>query len=827
MSMKIISSGLSKAEAAGRLKSDGYNELPTAKEKSFFYFLIEILKEPMIALLLAAGGLYIFLGDMAEAMLLLLSIVGVVAISLYQERKSEKSLQALTQLSSPRALVIRSGEEIRIAGREVVVGDLILLAEGDRVPADAQLIEATNLRVDESLLTGESVPVDKNPEAAKLVYSGSLVVSGHARAVVVATGLNTELGKIGSSLKSIEIEKTLLQKEITLLVRYLAVIGLVTCVLLAGIYTLTRGDLVQGILSGLTLAIGILPEEFPIVLLLFITMGAWRLAKHNVLARRAASIETLGAATVLCVDKTGTLTENKMTIEKIYLESGEMLLNDFVDDEDVVKYGLLASQRKPFDPMEAAFVREGKIYLDLDTLYDTYELVKEYPVTSDFLCVAHAYKVGDKYEVALKGSAEAVLELCHMTAAQKRNILGEVSAMASDGYRVLGVARGVYTGKKLPESRHDIKFQFLGMTALADPIRRGVKESIDTAKEAGVRVIMITGDYQDTALSIARQIGLTTSGVLSGASFEAMSLSERKKALATISVFSRVVPEQKLLIVEALKGMGEVVAMTGDGVNDAPALKAAHIGIAMGQRGTDVAREAASIVLLDDNFNSIVGGVKLGRRIYDNLQKAVGYLIAVHIPIVALSMFPVLFGWPLVLFPAHIVFLEFIIDPTCTIVFESDTEDSDIMSRRPRGIRDRIVSFGNLLGPIGRGLLSAVILVVSYGYLLPLVGENMARTFVFTLLVAVNLVLILVGLSKREFFLRKLVKNDNKALVAVILFTVTVLYLATNIPFFMKLFRFSALPTAFLWGILGSSLVVLLVGETAKLKVFHKTPLEQ
>jgi len=814
--------GLTTTEAAKRLRENGYNELPTAKPKSFLHFLIEIVKEPMISLLLAAGALYLFLGDVAEALLLMLSIVGVVAISLYQERKSEKSLQALVKLSSPRALVLRSGREIRIAGRDVVVGDVVYLVEGDRVPADAELYEAENVKVDESLLTGESVPVDKNITNTKLVYSGSMVVSGHGKAIVRAIGTDTELGKIGKSLKSIEIEKTLLQKEITTLVKYLATIGLVMCIVLALVYTFTRGDLVQGILSGLTLAIGILPEEFPIVLLLFITMGAWRLAKKDVLTRRAASIETLGAATVLCVDKTGTLTENKMTIEKIYLTNGETLLNDFVDDEDVIKYGLLASQRKPFDPMEVAFVREGKKYLDLDKIYKSLTLVKEYPVASDSLSVAHVYKTGDKYEVALKGSAEAVLELCHMPAAEKKKILTEVSAMASDGYRVLAVARGEYDGKTLPASRHDIHFQFLGLTALADPIRRGVAESVALANEAGVRVIMITGDYHDTALSIAKQIGLTTEGVLTGAEFEKMSLAERKQALAKTSVFSRVVPEQKLLVVEALKAMGEVVAMTGDGVNDAPALKAAHIGIAMGQRGTDVAREAASLVLLDDNFNSIVGGVKLGRRIYDNLQKAVGYLIAVHIPIVALAIVPVLLKLPLVLLPAHIVFLEFIIDPTCTIVFESDKADRDIMSRKPRSMADRIISFRNLRGPITRGLVSAAVLVTSYIVLLPQIGENAARTFTFILLVAINIMFILASLSKKEFFFQKMIHNDNRALLLVVIFTSVVLYLAVTVPVVTGLFHFAGLQNYLILWIIGLSLATLALNEITKIKIFLK-----
>lgn len=820
--LELIQRGLTTKQAEERLKKDGYNELPTAKPKKLIDFVVEILKEPMISLLLFAGILYLFLGDKAEAFLLMLSIFGVIAISLYQEKKSEKSLQALTQLSSPRAIVIRGGEEYRIAGREVVVDDIIILAEGDRVPADAELLEAVNLSVDESLLTGESKPVDKDVEKMRNVFSGSLVVKGHGLAVVKATGLNTELGKIGKSLKSIEIEKTLLQKEIAHFVKWLAISGGVLCVLLSVIYISTRGRVLEGILAGLTLAIGILPEEFPIVLILFLTMGAWRLAKHNVLTRRAATIETLGAATVLCVDKTGTLTKNKMSILKVFLSKGEILLNDFSMDTEVIRYGILASQRKPFDPMETAFIEEGKKNFKVDKIYDGYELAKEYPVEQDYLCVAHAYKVGNGYEVALKGATETVLELCHLSASEAKEILKEASNFAKEGLRVIAVAKGEYDKGKLPENRHEIKFKFVGLVGLADPVRKGVLESVQLAYKAGVRIIMITGDHHETALKIANEIGLGSNGVLTGQEFEKYSEKERREALKNINIFSRVVPHQKLLIVETLKSMGEVVAMTGDGVNDAPALKSANIGIAMGQRGTDVAREAASIVLLDDNFNSIIGGIKLGRRIYDNLQKASNYLISIHIPIVLLSLLPVLFGMPLVLFPAHIVFLEFIIDPTCTVVFESDSEDKDIMERLPRNLKNRIVSLRNLIRPIIEGLILGLVLVVTYGYLLPKFGETFARTFVFILLVTFNVVLILTNLSRKESFITKILRNDNKALVSVVIFTFIVMYLGTRLGFMKEIFRFSSINTGQFLNILALAVMVLLVFEFGKV-LFKKS----
>ncbi|MDO8507345.1 MAG: cation-translocating P-type ATPase [bacterium] len=809
-------SGLTQKEASSRLKANGYNELPSAKPRKLTDFLVEIIKEPMISLLLVACVLYLFLGDKVEAALLLLSIAGVVSISLYQEKKSEKSLQALASLSSPRAIVIRDGEEIRIPGREVVVGDLVILAEGDRVPADVELKEAVNLSVDESLLTGESQSVSKNINQDSKVFSGTMVISGHGFGEVKGIGLDTELGKIGKSLRSIEIEKTLLQKEIKTFVKWIAIIGISLCVILAIISILTGMSFIEGTLAGLTLAIGILPEEFPIVLILFMTMGAWRLAKHNVLTRRAAAIETLGAATVLCVDKTGTITKNQMSIEKIFTNGG-IDLNDFATDEGVIKYGILASQRKPFDPMESAFIHEGKKLFDTDVLFDEFSLVKEYPIENSFLCVAHAYQGIDKgFEVALKGAPESVLELCHVTEKEKRMVENEVKKFAKEGLRVIAVASGHHHGKYLPENRHDIQFNFLGLVGLKDPVRKGVKDSVRSAYDAGIRIIMITGDYKETALDIARQIGLVTEGVVIGDEFEAMNGKEREATLKKVNVFSRVRPNQKLLIIKELKSMGEVVAMTGDGVNDAPALKAANIGVAMGRRGTDVAREAAAIVLLDDNFNSIVGGVKMGRRIYDNLQKAINYLISVHIPIVILSILPVIFGVPFILMPVHIVFLEFIIDPTCTIVFEADKEDRDIMNRPPRKLDQRIIAFKNLYASIINGSIIGIILFISYMITFQKFGETIARTFTFIMLVFLILALMIVNLSRKENFISKLKRNDNFALIGVVSFTLVVMYFATHIENIMNVFRFGSLVT-FQWvQIIGVAIGFLLLNEITK-----------
>jgi Ca2+-transporting ATPase len=810
--------GLSQKEANTRLKTNGYNNLPSAKPKRIIDLFVEITKEPMISLLLVACVLYLFLGDKVEAILLLFSLGGVIGISLYQEKKSEKSLQALANLSSPRAIVIRDGEEKRIPGREVVVGDLVILVEGDRIPADIELEEAVNLSVDESLLTGESQTVKKNTEKNNKVFSGTMVISGHGFGKVRAIGLDTELGKIGKSLSSIEIEKTLLQKEIRKFVKWIAMIGISVCILLTVISLFYDKGIIESILAGLTLAIGILPEEFPIVLILFMTMGAWRLAKYNVLTRRAATIETLGAATVLCVDKTGTITKNLMSIEKIYIPSGEILINDFIDDENVIRYGILASQRKPFDPMESAFIHEGKKKFNVDVLYDENTLVKEYPLENNSLCVAHAYQGAYKgFEIALKGAPEVVLDLCHISSKERQNVMNEVKRFAKEGLRVIAVAKAHDNKKYLPENRHEIKFELLGLVGLKDPIRSGVTESIKTANRAGIRIIMITGDYKETALDVAKQIGLTTKGVIAGDEFEALNEKDKEDVLKVTNVFSRVRPNQKLLIIRELKRMKEVVAMTGDGVNDAPALKAANIGIAMGRRGTDVAREAAAIVLLDDNFNSIVGGVRMGRRIYDNLQKAVNYLISVHIPIVILSILPVIFDLPLILMPIHIVFLEFIIDPTCTVVFEASKEDIDIMEKAPRRLKERIIAFKNLYTPIINGTIVGIFLFVSYYASFHQYGENVARAFTFLMLVLLILVLMVVNLSRKENLISKLRRNDNLALVGVVSFTLVVMYFATNVEAVKKIFQFDSL-TIFQWvQIIVVSLCVLSLAEVVKL----------
>jgi Ca2+-transporting ATPase len=790
--------GLTGHEAAKRLAKDGFNELPTAKPKTLLDLAAELVKEPMIFLLIACSSIYFFLGEINEGLMLLVSIFGVMAISLYQEKKTENSLEALRNLASPRALVIRDGLEKRISGREVVVGDLILLNEGDRVPADAIIISSTNLHVDESLLTGESVAVEKHSKVVKeskdnSVYSGSMIVKGHGVAEVTATGINTEMGKIGKSLNSINIENTLLQKEVARVIKIIATGGLFLCLGLTLVYWLTRGNLIQGFLAGLTLAMGIIPEEFPIVLTIFLTMGAWRLAQSKVLTRRAATIETLGSATVLCVDKTGTLTKNKMTILEVY-QPGKKLAK-LEDATELAEYGVLACPKKPFDPMETAFIDFGKVaFGSLEEIYRGHEIKKEYTVEKESLSVVNLWSDGSKYLVAAKGAPETILDLCHVDKEEEKLYLKKVREMAGTGLRVLAVAKGKYSGKAFPKNRHEIEYEMVGLVGLADPIRSEIKKAVAEAYTAGIRVVMITGDYPETALNIARQINLSSAGVLTGNELEDMTEGERRKALTDVNIFSRVTPEQKLMIVNALKENKEVVAMTGDGVNDAPALKSAFIGIAMGQRGTDVAREAASIVLLDDNFSSIVNGVRVGRRIYDNLQKAMTFLIAVHIPVVVLSLIPVLMKWPLVLLPAHIVLLELLIDPACTLVFEAEKEDKAIMERKPRKLKDSIFNFRMVNYSLFQGLfVAATTVFVYYNSLTRGLPVDRARTITFLTLIVANLFLILVNLSTKDLAIARLVKTRNVPLLSVLAASSLVMWFLTTNATLKKIFMFETL----------------------------------
>jgi len=807
-------SGLSERDAAKRLAEEGYNELPGTTERSILSIALEVIREPMFLLLIAGGAIYLFLGDIREAVMLLGFVLVVMGITLYQERKTERALEALRNLSSPRALVVRERKQKRIPGREVVRDDMIVLSEGDRVPADAVLISCVSLLVDESLLTGESVPVRKTfcDDESKMarpggddlpfVYSGTMVVQGHGVAKVLATGIRTEIGRIGKALRTVETEETILQREIARIVRNLAVLGLSLCAVVVIVYGLTRDNWLNGLLAGITLAMATLPEEFPVVLTVFLALGAWRISRKGVLTRRVPAVETLGSASVLCVDKTGTLTLNRMSVQKIFSNRKCYDLNHPneplpEDCHEVVEFGILASHIDPFDPMEKALRELGRRSLsDTEHLHDNWTLVQEYPLSQNLLTMSRVWRSPDKrdYVIAAKGAPEAIADICHMEEREIQKLSEQINTMAEEGLRVIGVAKSEFRQTSLPDGQHEFRFRFLGLIGLADPVRPGVAEAIRECYGAGIRVVMITGDYPVTARKVAVQIGLKQmDGIVTGQELESMDDSELRERIRTVNVFARVVPEQKLKIVDALKANGEVVAMTGDGVNDAPALKSAHIGIAMGGRGTDVAREASALVLLDDNFSSIVQAVRMGRRIFDNLKKAMAYIFAIHIPIAGMSLLPVLFRWPLVLLPVHIVFLELIIDPACSVVFEAEPEEAHIMKRQPRNLLEplfdaRTVTYSVLQGASVLCIVLAVFLTAMYRGQ----GEADARTLSFTTLIIANLGLILTNRSWSRVILSTL-RTPNAAFWWVLGGALFFLGMVLYVPFMQRLFHFQML----------------------------------
>jgi len=791
----------------------GPNELPSAKRRDLLRISLEVVREPMLLLLVAGGTIYLALGDLREALVLLMSVFAVMGITIYQERKTERALEALRDLSSPRALVVRAGIRQRIAGREVVPGDLVLLHEGDRIPADGVLVECNEFSADESLLTGESLPVSKRPgpvdalemakpggDAQSFVYSGALVVQGYGKARILATGAQTQIGSIGKALETLEVENTPLQVQTARIVRVFAAIGLLLCFAVVVLYGTLRGDWLEGLLAGITLAMAALPEEFPLVLTVFLALGAWRISRNKVLTRRMPAIEALGSATVLCVDKTGTLTENRMAVAELatmdhHHDAGRGALPANV--RPVAHHAALACELDAFDPMERAIIAYAAEHdTEAVRMREQWRLVREYDLTRDLLAVTHCWQGTDGGEivVASKGAPEAMAKLCNADTALLTRIQEETARMASRGRRVLGVAQAQFHGSEFPANPTGFSFKFLGLIALADPVRATVPHAIKECHGAGIRVVMITGDYPGTAQSIADEIGLKSpGGVLTGAQIERLGAAELRARVAQVSIFARVVPDQKLALVNALKANGEIVAMTGDGVNDAPALKAAHIGVAMGRRGTDVAREAASLVLLEDDFQSIVETVRLGRRIYDNIRHAMAYLIAVHVPTAGMAMLPLLFGWPLVFAPVHIVFLELVIDPACSIAFEAESAHPSIMRRGPRDPHEPLLGARLLWSSFLQGMVVLVSVALLYYFVLQLgFADERARAMAFATLVLGNAALILSNRSQSRSIVATL-RMPNRALWWVVGGALGGLAIALYVPPIERIFKFDAL----------------------------------
>lgn len=819
-----MENGLNDADVKKRLNQFGFNELPMLKRKNGFVILKEVFKEPMFILLVISSIVYMLLGDFNEGMVLLGAFSIIIIITYYQNLKTEKSLESLRRLSAPKANVIRAGIELVIPGRELVPDDIIVVNEGERISADAQLIEGVNLMVDESLLTGESVPVSKNENTEdKFIYSGTLVVQGKAMAKVIATGVRTKFGKIGTSLLAIDQVGTPLQLKMKKLVRNFFFSGMLISITVSlGIY-FTRGNLIASILNGIAVSMAILPEEFPVILTVFFALGAWKLTKNNVLTQTPAVIETLGSTSVLCADKTGTITQNKMEVALLYCGGSFYSKGQFElfrkEIHDFLFVAHAASQENSKDPMEQAIFNAFTAHSN-DKKSKGF-LIKQYPLTRELTAMTRVLEFSEDFEknVSAKGSPEAIFKLCKLTNEEIKKQLKIVDSMANSGYRVIAVAEANFVGTDLPETQHGFDFNLLGFVGLEDPIRPEVPSAVKECSEAGIHVVMITGDFSVTARSIANQIGLDpTLELLKGDELDQLNDQELKEKVKQINVFARVVPEQKLRIVNAFKANGEIVAMTGDGVNDAPALKAANIGIAMGQKGSDVAREASALILLDDNFASIVAAIRNGRKIFDNLQKAMSYVLSIHIPIIGLALIPSFFSFlPIVLMPLHIVLLELVVDPVCSVAFESEQEELSIMKKPPR--KSKVAFFGRKL--VGESLLSgfllltAVLLIYFYFNWKKIPFEQI-RTITFTTLMFGNIFLILSKLSNsRSFF--AVFKERNYAAWVLLILAILMLFFVLFIPGLNALFQFKRPEFYQILIAFFSSLSVLLILELWKL----------
>ena len=834
---KLIFTSLNDTEAEDRLRRFGPNELPHSKQDGFLSSVLRVFKEPMISLLIVAGLIYLFMGDLGEGLMLGGSVFVIIAISLYQEHKSEKALGALKELSSPRARVIRSGVEKKTAARLLVPGDLVALHEGVRVPADGVVLQSYNLSVDESLLSGESFATKKIPLQKDLagdgveisssglendhrVFSSTLVVSGTALFRVLRTGSETEVGKIGKSLQEAEPEELNLNKEIRQMVKLFASMGALISLGVVVLYGLARQKWLEAFLVGLATQMSLLPEEFPVILTIFLAMGAWRLSKIQVLIRRPGSIERLGAVTVLCVDKTGTLTENRMSVAALHDSASTIGVDPHAIDAlkpnfcRILEFGVLASHIDPYDPMEKAIRKTlqerdwGKTYL-----HPEWSLVRDYPLSDCLLAMSYVWRSDLETVVACKGAPEAVAGLCHLNQQQTQEVFKAATEMAKNGLRVLGVAQSIFSGENLPPDQHGFDFRWVGLIGLEDPVRLEVPSAVQLCRKAGIRVVMMTGDYPDTALKIAAKTGIdSATAVITGAELNSLSDKELLGRLATTQVFARMVPEQKLRIVKLLKSQGQVVAMTGDGVNDAPSLKWADVGVAMGARGTDVAREASDLVLLDDNFASIVAGIERGRLIFSNIRKAMGYIVSIHVSIAGLSILPVIFDLPLILLPVHIVFLELIIDPACSVMFESQSAEAGAMEEPPRSLTARLFSKKDLLHSFLQGVLvfCAVTGVLWFDSRVNHDSPERARAMAFIILSMSNIALIFADLTNGS--LRQLKGALMKTVNLVIIVGVfAALILVTQSSRIQSLFRFGTLTWIEVLGAIAFSALVFLI----------------
>lgn len=807
---KTDPSGLTGEEAKRRQQCYGKNELTPQKKQGFFKKMLHIVSEPMFLLLIAAAVIYFLLGEMRDGAIMLVFVVGIITIDIVQEWKTDKTLNALKDLSAPHITVIRDGAHVDIPSVDLVPGDLMLIQEGVKIPADGYVQKCADLRVDESTLTGEAEQVWKVPYNGTedtsddhwrkdYCYAGTLCTQGTGTIVVDRIAADTEYGKIGANVAAAPQEDTPLKRQIGRLVKFSALFAAALFILVGFVTYLNIPDhafwdrLIESILSGITLAMAMIPEEFPVVLTVFLSMGAWRLAKNHALVRQLPAAETLGAVSVLCVDKTGTITQNRMRVQQLWAANG--------DEDELCEIAGLACESETYDPMEQAILSHcEKMGIERGHLFGG-EIITEYAFTNELKMMGHVWQHDGEIIMAAKGSPERIFELCQFTDEQRQTAQRRADEMSAQGLRVIAV------GIMKPDSMEDIPDDILqsrlmlsGLVGLADPPRENVKQGIQACRQAGIRMVMITGDNGITARSIAQQVGMDATGIITGKELDDMSDETLCARVKTANIFARVVPAHKMRIVKALRDNGDVVAMTGDGVNDAPALKYADIGIAMGKRGSEVSREAADMILMDDNFSTIVDTVRDGRRIYDNIKKAVGYIFSIHIPIALSSLLAPMLGVDpvcLLLLPLHVVLLELMIDPTCSIVLERQPAESDIMRRPPRDANASLINAGMLAKSVALGL---TIFAASFGaYYVTLLqsahNAPMARSMGIAILLLSNLLLVQVLSSEREPVTKTFKRQmRDRVMWFANLITLLVLALALYTPLgtFLKLAPLSA-----------------------------------
>jgi Ca2+-transporting ATPase len=793
-------SGLKNSDVQPLLKKFGKNALSRGKHNGFFYAVWNIFKEPMFIMLLVASSLYFILGEANEGLLMLVAMIFVVTISIYQETKSSNALQALKQYTQTKIRVIRDYRDQNILSEELVPGDIMVLEEGNRVPADAIILQSNDLTLNESVITGESVPVDKNngPESS-LIFQGSMINSGSCMARVTLTGSRTVLGRIGKSVDTGTNAKTLLEAQIGRFVKALAGFGLLAFALIWMINYVNSKDIVQSLLLGLTLAMSAVPEEIPVAFSTFMALGAAQMARVGIITRRAQTIENLGAVSVICLDKTGTITQNKMQVKEIYAYASDQFVEadrkPGTDISRVLMYARLACEREPFDAMEKAIAEVYQASDDSED-YGKLEFIHEYPLGGRPPMMTHVYQSADGIIAGGKGAPERILKVCHLENEEVKRMEKIVLKMTSSGYRVLGVCSAVNPVKPFPAMQDDFNWKFEGFLSLYDPPRENVGDVFIKWYRAGIVINLVTGDYQETALNIASLTGIRHNGkYLTGEQVMEMPEEKLNQFTAGVNIYARMFPEAKLKLINAFKSNGQIIAMTGDGVNDAPALKSADIGIAMGKRGADLAKEASDLIITDDNLEKITEAISFGRKIYSNFKKAIRYIISIHIPIILTASLPLILGWkyPAVFTPIHVIFLELIMGPTCSIFYEREEAEPGIMDKKPRPTLQNIFSGRELTLSITQGIcIAAGLLFLYYYFMGKMYSLEYVRNLVFTTIILSNILLTFANRSFSEsIFTTRHYKNT---LAPWVLFISCGFLLAINIlPGLRDLFKLAPL----------------------------------